>query len=166
MQTKLKIIVAAVMLGTATLAGAQAPSRAQTFASQFSSMQTLSANTASTYAYKPTPALSKTAQDPVAMESLGDRYADLQAQSSNSSNFEPAPTLTRIAADPVGHEPFADAYALMQAASSNSGEYGFRPGSDAPAALANNTTVQGKRLTRIAQTPVETAMPTNVASQK
>ena len=166
MQTKLKIIAAAVMLGTATLAAAQAPSRAQTFASQFSSFQTLSASTASTYAYKASPVLSRTAQDPVATESFGDQYADLQAQSSNSSNFEPTPTLTRIAADPVGHESFAHVYAQMQAASSNSGEYGFRPGSDAPAALANNTTVQGKRLTRIAQTPVETATPTNVASQK
>lgn len=152
MQSKIKIIAAALLLGTATFASAQVSSRAQTFASQVSSLQALSANSASTYAYKPAPDLNPTTQDPVARESFASRIADLQAESSNSSNFEATSALTSIAADPLGRPSFADAFAQLQAASSNSGEYAFRPDSDAPAALAGNFTVQGKSVKRVAET--------------
>jgi hypothetical protein len=145
MQSKLRIIAAALLLGTATLASAQVSSRAATFASQLGSFQTLSANTASTYAYKAAPNLNQPALDPVGHESFGNRVANLQAESSNSTNFEPAPVLTRIAADPVGHPSFADTFAQLQAASSNSGEYASRPGTGAPAALAGNFTVLARK---------------------
>lgn len=146
MKSKLSFAVAVLFAGTAAVASAQTPSRAQTFAAQIQQYQNLSASTGGTYTYRPAPALGNKALDPVASEPFGQRFADLQSASSNSSNFEPAPTLTRIAADPVGHESFGDQFAQMQAASSDSGEYGFRAGTDVPAALANNTNVVGKRL--------------------
>src|SRR5438105_6540212 len=91
MKSKLKILAVALFASTAAVAMAQAPNRAQSFADQFRQMQTLSANTASTYAYKPAPVVGARAQDPVAGESFHDRFADMQAESSNSSEFEPAP---------------------------------------------------------------------------
>jgi hypothetical protein len=144
MNTKAKIAVLALLLGTSMAATAQTPSRSQTFAEQFREMQRLSTNTASTYTNQLPPVLSNAAQDPVGNESFSRRFADMQAESSNSSNFEPQPRLTAIAADPVGHESFAAEFARMQAASSNSGEFGFHPGADVPASLANNTNVQGR----------------------
>jgi hypothetical protein len=116
-----KVITGALLVGTATLAAAQSPTRAQTFASQFAQMQNLSAT--GTYTFKSPPVLSAQAEDPVGRESFGRKFADLQAQSSNSSQFEPAPILSARAADPVGHESFADTFDRMQAASSTSGEF-------------------------------------------
>jgi hypothetical protein len=146
MKSKLSFALAVLFAGTAAVAAAQTPGRAQTFAAQLQQYQNLSASTGSTYVYRDAPALGNKAQDPVAGEPFGQHFADLQSASSNSSNFEPAPALTRIAADPVGHESFGDKFAQMQAASSDSGEFGFRAGTDAPSALANNTNVVGKRL--------------------
>jgi len=60
----------------------------------------------------------------------------------------------------VGHPSFGDAFAQLQAASSDSGQYGFRPDSAAPAALAGNFTVQGKSLKRVAQTTSPAAVDT------
>ena len=79
MKSKLKILAVALFASTAAVAMAQAPNRAQSFADQFRQMQTLSANTASTYAYKPAPVVGARAQDPVAGESFHDRFADMQA---------------------------------------------------------------------------------------
>ena len=116
-----KIIAGTLLVGTATLAVAQTPTRAQTFASQFAQMQALSGT--STYTFKPAPVLQAQAADPVGHEPFSTKFAELQAESSNSSNFEPAPTLSARAADPVGHESFAETFDRMQAASSNSGEF-------------------------------------------
>ena len=164
MRSQHRLVAFMLLLGTAAAASAQTTGRAQTFAAQLGTMQTLSANSASTYAFKAAPPLGRMAQDPLGDEPFSERYADLQAESSNSSNFEPAPTLTRIAADPVRHESFGDRFAQMQAASSNSGEYGFRPGADVASALANNMTVEAGSLRSAAKMPVNGATDTNVVA--
>ena len=141
----IKVIAGTLLLGTATLAAAQTPSRAQAFASQFAQMQSLSGNTASTYAYKTPPALHAQADDPASKPSFGENFATLQAESSNSSEFEAAPTLTARAADPIGHASFSETYDRMQAASSNSGEFKeLADGGETAYAKADSATDTGK----------------------
>ena len=161
MSTKLKVVALAVLLGTATVAAAQTPSRAQTFADQLQQYQNLSSTTAGTYTFHPAPTFSNKAQDPVGNESFAQRFADMQAESSNDNDMwqETQPTLSAKAADPVGKQNFAQEFAQMQAASSNSGEWAFHPGANVPTDEANSTLVIAKPITHPAQPPV-------VASQK
>jgi len=160
MNTKLKVVTLALLLGTATVAAAETPatqasSRAQAFADQLQQFQNLSSTAAGTYTFHPAPTLGYKPQDPVGNESFGQRFADMQAASSNSSEWqETQPTLTANAADPVGKEPFAERFAEMQAASSNSGEWSFHPGTDVPVDGANSTLVVAKPISHVARSPV------------
>jgi len=159
MSSKLKVAVLAVVLGTATVAAAQSPSKAQAFASQLQQFQNLSSTAAGTYTFHPAPALGYKPQDPVGNESFAQRFADMQAASSNSGEWrETQPTLTAIAADPEGKVPFAQRFAEMQAASSNSGQWAFHPGAKVPADEANSTLVAGK--------PISKSAPSHVAVSK
>ena len=181
MNTKLKVVALAVLLGTATVAAAQSPSqvptfgavaaadstaaqtpsRAQTFADQLQQYQNLSSTTAGTYTFHPAPRLSNRPQDPVGNESFAQRFADMQAESSNDNDMwqETQPTFSAKAADPVGKQNFAQEFAEMQALSSKSGQWSFQPGANVPADEANSTLVVAKPITHPAQPPV-------VASQK
>jgi hypothetical protein len=157
MSSKLKVIALAVLLGSATVAAAQSPIEAQTFASQLQQYQALSG--IGTYTFHAAPTFSNTPQDPVGNESSAQRFADMQAASSNSSDWqETQPTLTAKAADPEGKEPFAQRFHEMQAASSNSGEWAFHPGANVPADEANNTLVVAK--------PIGNATPSHVVASK
>jgi hypothetical protein len=129
MRSKLKIVAFSLMFGTAAVAAAQTPTRADAFAAQLREMQALSST--SPYAFKPAPALSTRPDDPVGNESFADRERDMQALSSTSTYaFQThQPTLPRQAADPEGKESFAQRFAEMQAESSNSGEFGV-PGAN------------------------------------
>ena len=159
MNTKLKVVTLALLLGTATVAAAeplaaQTSSRAQAFADQLQQFQNLSSTAAGTYTFHPAPTLGYKPQDPVGNESFGQRFADMQAASSNSSEWEAQPTLTKTAADPVGKEPFADRFAEMQAASSNSGEWSVNPGTGGPIGDAKSTLVVAKPITHVARSPI------------
>jgi hypothetical protein len=144
MNTKFKAVVLALGLGTATLAAAQSPEQAQTFANQIQQWQALSG--IGTYTFHTPPVLGNKAQDPAGNESFSQRFADMQAESSNDSGRwqETQPTLTAKAADPEGKEPFAQRFSEMQAASSNSGEWAFHSGANVPADEANSTLVVAK----------------------
>ena len=157
--TKLKGVAFALLLGTATLAAAQDPSRAQTFAAQEQQFQGLSGT--GTYTFRSAPTLAGNAQDPVGNESFSQRFADLQAASSNDSDMwqQSRPTFSAAAADPQPKESFAQRFAEMQAASSNSGEWAFQPGASVLADQAGSTLVVAKPFTRPAQPPM-------IASQK
>ena len=157
MSSKLKVAALAVLLGTATVAAAQSPSKAQTFASQLQQYQALSGT--GTYTFRTAPKLSNRPQDPVANESSAQRFADMQAESSNDSNMwqETRPTLSAKAADPEPKESFGQRFAEMQAASSNSGEWAFHPGANVPADETNSTLVVAKPISRPAQPPVFTS---------
>ena len=158
MSSKLKVIALAVLLGSATVAAAQSPNEAQTFASQLQQDQALSGT--GTYTFHAAPKFSNTPQDAIGSESYSQRFDDMQAASSNSSEWqETQPTLTAKAADPEGKEPSAQRFAEMQAASSNSGEWAFHPGANVPADEANSTLVVAKPISHPAQPPV-------LASQK
>ena len=161
MNTKLKVVALAVLLGTATVAAAQTPSRAQTFADQLQQYQNLSSTTAGTYTFHPAPTFSIKPQDPVGNESFAQRFADMQAESSNDNDMwqETQPTFSAKAADPLGKQNFAQEFAQMQAASSNSGEWAFHPGANVPADEAKSTLVVAKPISHPAQPPV-------LASQK
>ena len=146
---KLNVIVLALGLGAATVAGAQSPSQAQRFADEVQVWQGLSGT--GTYTFHTPPALGSKAQDPVGKEAFTQRFADMQAASSNSSEWqEVQPTFTAKAADAVGKEPFAQRFADMQAASSNSGEWAFHAGADVPADEANSTLVVAKPTSHVA----------------
>ena len=159
MSSKLKFAALAVLLGTATIAAAQSPDEAQTFANQLQQYEALSGT--GTYTFHAAPKFSNTPQDPIGKESFSQRFADMQAESSNNSDMwqETAPTLSAKAADPEPKEPFAQRFAEMQAASSNSGEWAFQPGANVPAAETNSTLVVARPISHPAQPPV-------LASQK
>jgi hypothetical protein len=159
MSSKLKVAALAVLLGTATVAAAQSPGEAQTFANQLQQYQALSGT--GTYTFHATPKLSNAPQDPIGKESFSQRFADLQAESSNDSDMwqETPPTLSANAADPEPKESFGQRFAEMQAASSNSGEWAFHPGANVPADETNSTLVVARPITHPAQPPV-------LASQK
>ena len=144
MNSKLKVAALAVLLGTATVAAAQSPGQAQTFANDIQYWEGLSGT--GTYTFHTAPTLGTKPQDPVGNESFTQRFDDMQAVSSNDSNMwqETQPTLTAKAADPEGKEPFARRFSEMQAASSNSGEWAFHPGANVPADEANSTLVVAK----------------------
>jgi hypothetical protein len=154
MSSKLKVAALAVLLGTATVAAAQSPSRAQAFASQLQQYEALSGT--GTYTFHAAPKFSNTPQDPVGKESSAQRFADMQAESSNDSNMwqETRPTLSAKAADPEPKESFAQRFAEMQAASSNSGEWAFHPGANVPADETGSTLVVAKPITHPVKTPV------------
>jgi hypothetical protein len=158
MKTKLKAVALAVLLGTATIAAAQSPSQAQTFASQLQQYQALSGT--GTYTFNAAPTFN-TPQDPVGNESFAQRFADMQAASSNDSDMyqETQPTLSAKASDPEPKEPFAQRFAEMQAASSNSGEWAFQPGANVLANETGSTLVVAKPISHPVQPPV-------LASQK
>jgi hypothetical protein len=153
MKTKLKAVALAVLLGTATVAAAQSPGQAQTFASQLQQYQALSGT--GTYTFGATPTLNNKAQDPVGNESFTQRFADLQAAASNDSGMyqETQPTLSAKASDPEAKEPFAQRFAEMQAASSNSGEWAFHAGANVPAVETGSTLVVAKPISHPAQPP-------------
>jgi hypothetical protein len=159
MKTKLKVVALSVLLGTATVAAAQSPGEAQTFANQLQQYQALSGT--GTYKFHAAPKFSSTPQDPISKESFSQRFADMQAASSNDSDMwqETSPTLSANAADPEPKEPFAQRFAEMQAASSNSGEWAFHSGANVPADETNSTLVVAKPISHPAQPPV-------LASQK
>jgi len=150
MNTKLKVVVLALGLGAATLAAAQPPGQAQTFANEVQQWQALSGT--GTYTFRTAPTLGNQAQDPVGNESFSQRFADMQAESSNDNDRwqETQPTLTAKAADPEGKEPFAQRFSEMQAASSNSGEWAFHSGANVPADEANSTLVVAKPTSHVA----------------
>src|SRR5438270_10560846 len=77
MNTKFKAVVLALGLGTATLAAAQSPEQAQTFANQIQQWQALSG--IGTYTFHTPPVLGNKAQDPVGNEPFSQRFADMQA---------------------------------------------------------------------------------------
>jgi hypothetical protein len=157
MSSKLKVIALAVLLGSATVAAAQSPIEAQTFASQLQQDQALSGT--GTYTFRAAPKFSNTPQDPIGNESYSQRFDDMQAASSNSSEWqETQPTLTAKAADPEGKESSAQRFAEMQAASSNSGEWAFHPGTNVPADEANSTLVVAK--------PIGDVTPSHVVASK
>ena len=138
-----KVIAGTLLVGTATFAAAQAPTRAQAFASQMAQMQALSGT--GTYTFHSSPVLSAKAADPVVKEPFGQKVAELQAASSNSSAFEAAPVLSARAADPVGHESFAETFDRMQASSSSSGEFkSLADGGETAYAKADGTTDTAK----------------------
>ena len=159
MKTKLKVVALSVVVGTATVAAAQSPGEAQSFANQLQQYQALSGT--GTYTFHATPKLSSTPQDPVGNESFSQRFADMQAASSNDPDMyqETQPTLSAQAADAEPREPFAQRFAEMQAASSSSGEWAFHAGANVPADEANSTLVVAKPISHPAQPPV-------LASQK
>ena len=159
MKTKLKAIALAVLLGTATVAAAQSPSQAQTFASQLQQYQALSGT--GTYTFRAAPTVNNKAQDPVGNESFAQRFADMQAASSNDSDMyqETQPTLSAKASDPEPKEPFAQRFAEMQAASSNSGEWAYHAGANVPADETGSTLVVAKPISH-------PALPRVLASQK
>ena len=141
--TKLKLAAVALFLGTTTVAAAQTPNPAHTFAGELQQFQTLSGT--GTYTYNEPPTLGNEPQNPIGNESFSQRFADMQAASSKSSQWqETQPTLTATAADPEGREPFAQRFAEMQAASSKSGQWSFQPGANVPADEANSTLVVAK----------------------
>ena len=158
MNGKLKVAALAVLLGTATVAAAQSPGQAQTFANDIQYWEGLSGT--GTYTFHTPPTLGNKAQDPVGRESFSQRFADMQAESSNDSDRwqETQPTLTAKAADPEGKEPFAQRYAEMQAASSNSGEWAFQPGTNVPGDEANSTLVVAK--------PTSDVVPAQIAASQ
>jgi len=158
MNGKLKVAALAVLLGTATVAAAQSPGQAQTFANDIQYWEGLSGT--GTYTFHTAPTLGTKPQDPVGNESFTHRFDDMQAVSSNDSNMwqETQPTLTAKAADPEGKEPFARRFAEMQAASSNSGEWAFHPGANVQANEANSTLVVAK--------PIGNAAPSHVVASK
>ena len=124
-----KVIAAALLFGTTTLAGAQqSVSRAEAFAAWFKQMQALTGSSASTF--KPRPILRAEPDDPIGHESFAERFASLQAQSSNSAQFQSTPTFSAQAADPVGHPSFVEYFAQMQAASSNGGVFRSTAGAE------------------------------------
>jgi hypothetical protein len=159
MSSKLKVAALTVLLGTTTVAAAQSPNQAQTFAGQLQQYQALSGT--GTYTFHAAPNFNNTPQDPVANESFSQRFADMQAESSNDSGMwqETPPTLSATAADPEPKESFAQRFTEMQAASSNSGEWAFHPGANVPADESNSTLVVAKPISHPAQPPV-------LASQK
>src|SRR4051812_48983849 len=71
-----KVIAGTLLVGTATLAAAQTPTRAQTFASQIAQMQALAGT--STYTFHTPPVLSAQAADPVGKEPFSQKFAELQ----------------------------------------------------------------------------------------
>ncbi len=150
MNTKLKVVALALGLGVATVAEAQPPGQAQTFANEIQQWQALSG--IGTYTFHASPTLGNRAQDPVGKESFSQRFADMQAESSNDSDRwqETQPTLTAKAADAEGKEPFAQRFSEMQAASSNSGEWAFHSGANVPADEANSTLVVAKPTSNVA----------------
>src|SRR5437899_8353996 len=85
MNTKLKVVVLALGLGAATLAAAQSPGQAQTFANEVQQWQALAGT--GTYTFHTPPTLGNKAQDPVGKESFSQRFADMQADSSNDSDM-------------------------------------------------------------------------------
>jgi hypothetical protein len=150
MKSKLKIAAVALMLGTATVAAAQMPTRAQTFADQLQQWQALTS--AGTYAFHTPPVIGGKLENPVGNESFADRFARMQAEASSASKFKPMqPMLTAQAVDPEGKELFAQRFAEMQAHSSNSGEFGFQPGT---------------RGTLVATTAIGNAVPSNVVASQ
>jgi hypothetical protein len=157
MKTKLKVVALAVLLGTATVAAAQSPGEAQTFADQIQYWQGLSG--IGTYTFHSPPTFSNKPQDPVGNESFAQRFGDMQAESSNDSDMwqETQPTFSAKAADPEPKESFAQRFGEMQAASSNSGEWAFHPGTNVPADEANSTLVVAKPIGNPAQPPVLTS---------
>ena len=167
MKSKMKAVAFALLLGTATVSGAQTfalpklgaqatSAQAQRFADQLKQYQNLSSTGAGTYTFHPAPAPGSAAQDPIGRESFAQRFADMQAQSSNDSNTWQGtrPALSAKAADPVGNETFAQEFAQMQALSSRSGQWAFPPGASGPADEANSTLVVAKPIVRPAQPPV------------
>jgi hypothetical protein len=157
MSSKLKVVALAVLLGTATVAAAQSPSEAQTFASQLQQYQALSG--IGTYTFHAAPKFGNAPQDPVGNESFAQRFADMQAASSNDSDMyqETQPTFSAKASDPEPKEPFAQRFTEMQAASSNSGEWAFHPGANVPADETGSTLVVAKPISHPAQPPVFTS---------
>src|SRR6266542_1961347 len=83
MNTKLKVVALALGLGAATLAAAQPPGQAQTFANEIQQWQALSG--IGTYTFHAAPTLGNQPQDPVGKESCSQRFADMQAESSNDN---------------------------------------------------------------------------------
>jgi hypothetical protein len=167
MKSKVNAVAFGLLLGAATVTGAQTPTppnlaaqaksaNAQRFGDQIKQYQNLSSTAAGTYTFHPAPALGSAPQDPIGHESFAQRFADSQAESSNDSNMwqETRPSFSARAADPVGNETFAQEFAQMQALSSKSGQWAFPPGANVPADEANSTLVVAKPITHPAQPPV------------
>ena len=143
---KLQIgITAALLIGAATVASAQ--TRADAFADQFKTMESL--QSVGTYTFKPAPTVGGKPTDPVVRQSFVGNFAEMQAESSNSGQWntpdDSAATYATAPADPIRGESFADTYALMQAGSSNSDAWKLRSEAGAPAyATASATSVVGQ----------------------
>jgi hypothetical protein len=137
----LRTTVAALLLGTATLAIAQ--TRAESFADQLKQMQTL--QSFGTYTFKPAPIVGNNPMHPIGNQSFADMFSDMQALSSNSGewNQENFTTLANKPADPVGRESFSTMFSRMQAESSNSDEWKRPPSEGAPAYATADTAVIG-----------------------
>jgi hypothetical protein len=134
----LRATVAALVLGTATVAGAQ--TSAQAFADQFKTMQSLS--TSSTYTYNAAPRFSTAPSAPLVDRAFAETFRQMQASSANSSEWYRTETreYSTIAADPVRKEPFGDMFSRMQAGSSNSDQWKLEPHEHAPAYATRATT--------------------------
>ena len=76
----LRTTIAAMFLGTATLAVAQTGS--ESFADQFKQMQTL--QSFGTYTFKPAPTVCSKPTHPMGEQSFADMFSGMQALSSNS----------------------------------------------------------------------------------
>jgi hypothetical protein len=135
----LRTTIAALLLGTATLAVGQ--TTAESFADQLKQMQTL--QSFGTYTFKPAPTVGNKATDPIGNQSFTDTFSDMQALSSNSGKWNQE-NVTRLAgepADPVGRESFGTMFSRMQAESSNSDEWKRPPSEGAPAYATADTAI-------------------------
>jgi hypothetical protein len=139
----LRTTIAALLLGTATLAVVQ--TRAESFADQLKQMQSL--QSVGTYTFKLAPKLNSQPTNPVGGQSFADTFSGMQASSSNSGQWnlparQSASTYASQSADSVGKEPSATMFSRMQAASSNSDQW-KQPASEG--ATADTATVASHR---------------------
>jgi hypothetical protein len=135
----LKTTIAALLVGSATLAVAQ--TRSESFADQLKQMQTL--QSFGTYTFKPAPTVGNKPTYPIGNQSFDDMFSDMQALSSNSGEWdrENVTALASPPADSVGKESFSAMFSRMQAESSNSDEWKRPPGEGAPAYATADTAV-------------------------
>jgi hypothetical protein len=132
----LRATLATLLLGTATLAVAQ--TRAESFADQFKTMQSL--QSMGTYTFKPAPKVNSQPTNPVGGQPFADTFSEMQAASSNSGQWnspvrQSASTYASESADPVGKESSSSMLSRMQTESSNSDQW-KRPASEGPPANA------------------------------
>jgi hypothetical protein len=86
MNSNPKIVATALLLGAATVAAAQTPARAPSFAEQFRQMQAL--NSTSPYAFAlAQPTLGTQAADREGRQPFARQFAAMQAVASNSGQF-------------------------------------------------------------------------------